>query len=154
MCILVVDDLEDCRAAFKVVLAHGGYEDVTVLDSAVAAFSFLRLEDPRAPAPHVMLVFLDIVMPGVDGINACERIRSDPRYADIPIVITTALDDIQSVESAFNSGATDYLTKPLKAVDLLACVRAKFALKAEVDRRNKRERELAQHVPFQFDALA
>ena len=150
MSILVVDDTEDCRAAFKVVLAHGGYREVTALESAVAAFSYLKLDDPLASALPLKLVFLDVVMPGIDGIQACKRIRRDPRYVDLPIVVTTALDDSQTVDNAFSYGATDYLTKPLKAVDLLACVRAKLALKAELDRRNARERELLQYVPFKF----
>jgi PleD family two-component response regulator len=96
------------------------------------------------------VILLDIVMPDMDGIQACARIRRDPRYAEIPIVMATAIDDLESVDNAFQCGATDYLTKPLKAVDLLACVRSNLKLKAERDMRNARERELAQHLPFSF----
>lgn len=150
MCILIVDDSEDCRSAFKTVLARGGYRDVVMAESAGVAFAFLGLHDPDAPRADVGLVLLDIVLPDLDGTKACERIRRDPRYADVPVVVTTALSDTRNMEGAFDCGATDYLTKPIKAVDLLACVRSKLALKAEFERRNARERELSMYMPFQF----
>jgi DNA-binding response OmpR family regulator len=65
-------------------------------------------------------------------------------------VMTTARSDMKTIDRAFKSGATDYLTKPLKAIDFLACVRAKLRLKAEFDRRDLLENELSKHVPFQF----
>jgi phosphoserine phosphatase RsbU/P len=150
MSILVVDDSEDGREIFGAVLAQGGYRDVTALDSAAAAFSYLALDTPSAAAADVKLIFLDVAMPDIDGFQACARIRSDSRYVDAPIVMTTALDDIQSVDQAFKCGATDYLTKPLKAVDLLACTRAKLKLRDDIERRNARERNLMQHEPFRF----
>jgi phosphoserine phosphatase RsbU/P len=150
MSILVIDDSEDGREIFEAVLWEGGYRDVIALDSAAAAFSFLTLEAPLVTAPNVELMFLDVAMPDIDGFAACARIRCDPRYVASPIVMTTGLDDIQSVERAFECGATDYLTKPLKAVDLLACTRAKLNLNAYIKGRNARECELMQHEPFRF----
>jgi PleD family two-component response regulator len=99
-------------------------------------------------------VLLDAVMPKMDGFEACAIIRSDPRYTDLPIIMTTALQDAESVDNAFRAGATDYLTKPMKSVDLLARVRSTLNLKVDLDRRKKRERELRQHEPFQFDDIA
>jgi phosphoserine phosphatase RsbU/P len=154
MSILVVDDNEDVRELFEAVLAEDGYLEVTTVESAAAAFSYLMLDAPSSAInPPVDLVLLDVVMPGVDGIEACARIRCDPRYSDIPIVMTTSLDDIGSVDRAFKCGATGYLTKPLKAVDLLACVRSTLKIKAEFDRRTAHERELVQHAPLCFDSL-
>ncbi len=152
MCILVVDDAEDGKDIFTAVLAKGGYNEVVALDSAATAFSFLGLETSRdTTMPPVKLELLDVVMPEVTGMQACARIRSDPRYANLPIVLTTALDDVESMENAFKSGATDYLTKPLKVVDLLACLHSNYKLSIELDRRNGLERELIQHAPFHFD---
>jgi sigma-B regulation protein RsbU (phosphoserine phosphatase) len=149
MSILVVDDSEEVRDIFEAVLAEGGYQGVMTADSAAAAFALLALDAPLKAVP-LDLVFLDVVMPGMDGIEACARIRRDPRYADVPIVMTTSLDTIESVDKAFANGATDYITKPLKVVDLMACVRSNMMLKADIDRRNALERELMQHVPFRF----
>jgi CheY-like chemotaxis protein len=153
MSILVVDDTEEVRDIFEAVLAEGGYTNVMTADSAAAAFSLLALDAPLAPMPMPLdLVFLDVVMPGMDGIKACVEIRRDSRYADIPIVMTTSLDNMESVDKAFQNGATGYLTKPLKVVDLMACVRSNMRIKADIDRRNALERELMQHVPFRFAA--
>jgi CheY-like chemotaxis protein len=151
MSILVVDDSEEVREIFEMVLAEGGYGEVMTADSADAAFGLLALDAPLAPQPMPLdLIFLDIVMPGMNGIEACAKIRSDSRYAEVPIVMTTSLDTIESVDKAFANGATDYVTKPLKVVDLMACVRSNMRLKADIDRRNAVERELMQHVPFRF----
>jgi sigma-B regulation protein RsbU (phosphoserine phosphatase) len=151
MSILVVDDNEDVRQHFEAALESGGHRGVIAVESAAAAFTFLKLDAPlTAGAPPVDLVLLDIVMPDIDGIQACLRIRLDPRYADVPIVMTTSLNDMESVDNAFQSGATAYLTKPLKAVDLLACVRSNLNLRTALAHRSARERELMQHAPFQF----
>ena len=87
-------------------------------------------------------MLLDIVMPEMDGVEACARIRNDPRYADLPIIMVTSLDDMNSLANAFVAGATDYVTKPVNRVELVARVRAALRLKQELDRRQAREREL------------
>jgi phosphoserine phosphatase RsbU/P len=152
MAILVVDDTEEVRDIFEAVLTEGGYPDIMMADSAAAAFALLALDAPHKTVP-VDVVFLDVVMPGMNGIEACARIRRDPRYAEVPIVMSTSIDTLEGVDKAFEHGATDYLTKPLKIVDLLACVRSNMRLKADIDRRNAIERELLQHKPFSFANL-
>jgi phosphoserine phosphatase RsbU/P len=152
MGILIVDDDNDTRKFFEILIAKDGHEDVVTAESAEQAFSHLALGSPvTASAPSRFdLIFLDVVMPDLDGIQSCARIRKDARYQSVPIVMTTARADVETIDRAFKSGATDYLTKPLKAVDLLACVRAKLRLKAEFDRRDTIEQEMARHVPFSF----
>jgi len=152
MAILVVDDSEDVRDIFEAVLMEGGYPDILMADSAAAAFRLLAFEAPHKTVP-VDVIFLDVVMPGIDGIEACARIRRDPRYAEVPIVMSTSVDTMEGVDKAFEHGATDYLTKPLKVVDLMACVRSNMRLKADIDRRNAIERELLRHAPFRFENL-
>ena len=90
----------------------------------------------------VDLIVLDVVMPETDGIEACARIRSDARYADVPIIMVTAVNAMDSLSSAFVAGATDYITKPFNRVELLARVRSALKIKAELDRRKARESEL------------
>ena len=87
-------------------------------------------------------MLLDIVMPEMDGVEVCARIRNDPRYADLPIIMVTSLDDMNSLANAFVAGATDYVTKPINRIELVARVRAALRLKQELDRRLAREREL------------
>lgn len=147
MRILVVDDAEDGRDIAQAMLLAAGYEDVSTVGSAADAYTFLAIGGPakREPAP-VDLVLLDIMMPEIDGIEACARIHQDPRCADLPIIMVTMLDDTESLGSAFLAGATDYITKPVNRVELLARVRSALRLKAELDRRKARELELLQFM--------
>jgi sigma-B regulation protein RsbU (phosphoserine phosphatase) len=73
------------------------------------------------------VILLDLVMPVVDGIEACARIRSDSRYSGIPIIMVTAVNDVDRLTDAFVAGASDYVTKPIVPADLLARVRATLA---------------------------
>jgi PleD family two-component response regulator len=142
MRILVVDDLEDSRELTEAALLSAGYNDVQTAESAWEAFKKLDLGRGFEESPTFDLVLLDIVMPEIDGIEACARIRSDVNYADTPIIMVTSLADMDSLANAFVAGATDYITKPVNRVELVARVRAGLKLKAELERRQMREREL------------
>jgi PleD family two-component response regulator len=142
MRILVVDDAEDSRDLTEAALLSAGYNDVVTAASAWETLKILDVGRITEGRPSVDLVLLDIVMPEIDGIEACARIRNDFRYADIPIIMVTSLDDMDSLANAFVAGATDYITKPINRVELVARVRAALKLKSELDRRQAREREL------------
>lgn len=145
MRILIVDDTEDGRDLAEAMLIAAGYEDISAVGSATEAYRFLEIGRPwtRQP-PAIDLVLLDIMMPGIDGIEACARIRSEQRYASVPIIMVTSLADADSLANAFVAGATDYITKPVNRIELLARVRSALKLKAELDRREAREHELLQ----------
>ena len=142
MKILVVDDQEDARDLTEGGLMSAGYTDLVTVASAWEALKYLDVGRTTDEAPAVDLVLLDIVMPEMDGIEACARIRNDARYADLPIIMVTSLDDMDSLANAFVAGATDYVTKPVNRIELVARVRAALKLKSELDRRQAREREL------------
>jgi phosphoserine phosphatase RsbU/P len=135
MKILVVDDSDDARDITAAALRSGGFSDLGSAASAAEAFDCLGIGKPEAPFP-ADLVLLDIVMPDVDGIQACAHIRSDERYADVPIIMVSSLDDAESVADALKAGANGYIAKPLNRGELVARVRAALQLKAEIDRRN------------------
>ncbi|MGJ5180141.1 response regulator [Bradyrhizobium oligotrophicum] len=153
MRILVVDDSEDGRDITEAMLLAAGYEQVTTAGSANDAYRVLGIGASSEPAT-VDLVLLDIVMPDVDGIEACARIRKDPRFASVPIIMVTALGDTDSLGNAFVAGATDYITKPVNRVELLARVRSALKLKAEFDRREAREAELTRLASRSVDHRA
>lgn len=147
MSILIVDDSEDSRDITEAALISAGYQNLISAASAWDAYKHLDIgKESSEGAVAIDIILLDIMMPEVDGIEACARIRNDPRYADIPILMVTALSDMESLANAFVAGANDYITKPVNRIELLARVRAALKLKAELTRRREREHELLNFV--------
>jgi len=152
MRILIVDDSEDSRDLTEAALLGAGYTDVVTAPSANDAYNILGIgKDADGATAAIDLILLDIVMPDVDGIETCARIRSDPRYGYIPVIMITALADMDSLANAFIAGANDYISKPLNRIELLARVRAALKLKAELARRQDREKELLTFVDNRGD---
>lgn len=154
MRILVVDDSEDSRDLTEGALLSAGYTDIVTAASGWEAFKILDIGRPADAEPTVDLMLLDIVMPELDGIEVCARIRNDPRYGDLPILMVTSLDDMSSLGNAFVAGANDYITKPVNRIELVARVRAALRLKQELDRRQERERELLSFLSSWGDRRA
>src|SRR5450432_311866 len=145
MRILIIDDTEDGRDIAEAMLAAAGYGIIKAVGSATEAYRFLGIDGPATQQPSAIdLILLDIMMPGIDGIETCARIRSEKRYSSVPIIMVTSLADADSLANAFVAGATDYITKPINRIELLARVRSALKLKAELDRREAREHELLQ----------
>lgn len=142
MRILVIDDSEDSRDITEGALLSAGYTDIVTATSGWEALKVLDIGRPTEEKPTIDVALLDIVMPEMDGVEACARIRNDPRYTDMPIIMVTSLDDMNSLANAFVAGATDYVTKPVNRIELVARVRAALKLKQELDRRQAREQEL------------
>jgi sigma-B regulation protein RsbU (phosphoserine phosphatase) len=144
MSILVVDDTIEVRDMLGVLLESAGYKDVLFAESAAAAFERLGMSG-SGPAPvDVDVILMDINMPGLDGVEACRRIKAAERFCDTPIIMVTAMAEAGFLEAAFAAGAADYLAKPINRVELLARMRSALKLKREMDRRKAREQELEQ----------
>lgn len=144
MSILIVDDSDDQRILIKQYLNVAGYKDVLLADSAESAFKILRLDDPSGPNIVVDLILMDIVMPGMDGIKACQAIRKNVYFEDIPIIMVSVLDDIKNLQKSFAAGAVDYIAKPVNKIEMVTRVRSMLRLKYEIDRRKSREKELIE----------
>lgn len=142
MRILVADDSENARDILRVTLQSGGFTDVTFSTSGQEALDALRDAEGRGQTFDIVL--LDIVMPDIDGIQACTQIRAMPRHASVPILMITSLSDMDTLAQAFAGGANDYVTKPFQRAELLARVRNAFRFKGELDRRGAREAELLE----------
>jgi phosphoserine phosphatase RsbU/P len=152
--ILVIDDSEDSRDLTEGALLSAGYTDVHTASSGWQALRILDVGSATDEKPVVDVALLDILMPEMDGVEVCARIRNDRRYADLPIIMVTALDDMNSLSNAFVAGATDYVTKPVNRIELIARVRASLKLKQELDRRQERERELLSFLSSWGDRRA
>jgi CheY-like chemotaxis protein len=120
--ILVVDDAE---ANVDILLAILKYYDVIPSTSGEDALALVKEE-------KVDLILLDILMPGMDGLEVCRRLKADPATMDIPVIFITVKNDEKSIEEAYESGGVDYVTKPFKPVELLARVRTQLTLRETI----------------------
>ncbi|MFJ3031182.1 MtrAB system response regulator MtrA [Rothia terrae] len=113
--ILVVDDDEALAEMVGIVLSQEGYESVfcTAGDQAVEAFEQHQPE----------LVLLDLMLPGMNGIEVCTELR---KVTEVPIIMLTAKSDTEDVVKGLEAGADDYIAKPFKPAELLARIRARL----------------------------
>ena len=142
MSILILDDDIHQRLLLQRILQAAGYREVTALDTPEKLFLLL---DPSQPTPletPVDLILTDLFMPGHSGIEVCQRLKETESLSEIPVIVVTASEDSVHLENAFAAGAIDYLTKPVKAIELRARVQSALRLKREMDRRRNREEEL------------
>lgn len=104
--VLVVDDEPVMRTITQSILQQNGFL-VHAADSAEDAL--LRIDEGLVPD----IVLLDVLMPGLNGFETCRLLRKQQRFEYLPIIMLTALDDQASIDEAYRSGATDFITKPL-----------------------------------------
>ncbi len=125
--ILIVEDSEDIRFLLRKRLEQRGH---TVLEAhdGLEALEILERED-------VALVLLDIMMPRLDGFQVLERLKANPKWRDIPVIVLSAISDMESVVKGIRMGADDYLTKPFKAALLYARVDTLLERKRAHDRK-------------------
>ena len=110
--VLIVDDVPDNLAVLHDALDAAGYTVLVATDGASAL--------QRAAQADPDIVLLDAVMPGIDGFEVARRLKAGPDTAHIPIVFMTGLTDTEHVLAAFDAGGVDYVTKPIRAPEVLA----------------------------------
>lgn len=118
--VLVVDDAKAGRDLLVGLLRGAGFARVEEAARGEEALA-------RLLSGGVDLVLLDLVMPGLDGFELCRRARAEPALEGLPILVQTALGQAEDRSRAFSAGATDYLTKPVNPVELVARVRIHLA---------------------------
>ncbi|MFA6283705.1 MAG: diguanylate cyclase [Desulfurivibrionaceae bacterium] len=145
MAILIVDDIPVNLMLLEEMLQQEGYTDIYCVRSGQEALEMLAAtEKDEAEEKRIDLILMDVMMPGMDGIETCQRIKAQDGLRDIPVIMVTVRDDDEALAQAFAMGATDYIIKPVKEIELLARVRAALKLKRETDRRKAREQELVE----------
>lgn len=130
--VLVVDDNEQ---NLELMLAYLEDVDCTTLSAAGGqeALDITREEKPD-------LILLDVMMPKMSGFEVCRCLKGDPGTSDIPIIMVTALNELDDIERAIDSGTDDFLSKPVNKLELLTRVKTMLKLK---DLTDKLERTLA-----------
>ena len=114
--VLVVDDEPDLLELVQYNLAAAGY-DVTCVGSGEEALAAVGLAQPD-------LVILDVLLPGMDGLDVCKTLKGDAQMAGIPVVMLTARGEEADIVTGLEIGADDYLTKPFSPRELLARIKA------------------------------
>lgn len=129
--ILVVDDIEANRRLLKAKL-EARYFDVVLAENGLQA-----IEAAKAELPAIIL--LDVMMPGLDGYETCRRLKNDPQTAHIPVVMVTALSEVEDRIKGLNAGAEDFLTKPVDDFALMTRIEALMRYNTVADELRGRE---------------
>src|SRR5262245_42098821 len=123
--VLVVDDILANVRLLEAKLSAEYFDVVTAMNGADA------LESVQRSRPDIVL--LDVMMPGIDGIEVCRRIKSNPQTQHIPVVMVTALDQPEDRVKGLEAGADDFLTKPVNDLALFCRVKSLVRLKMLTD---------------------
>ena len=124
--ILVVDDEIHNFDVIEALLFKDKYE-LKYASDGVQALELLSIIQPD-------LILLDVMMPGLDGIEVCRRIKSNPHVRHIPIVMATALDSKEDMASCLEAGADDFISKPISGLELRARVKSMLRISKKLSR--------------------
>ncbi|MGK7905229.1 MAG: response regulator [Hormoscilla sp.] len=130
--ILIVDDIPANLSVLSDALTNAGYK-VAVATNGDRALKMVKYNPPA-------LILLDVMMPGIDGFETCQRLKENPATQEIPVIFMTALSDTVDKVKGLNLGAVDYITKPFQQEEVLARIRVHLKL------RNLTETLAAQNV--------
>lgn len=120
--LLVVDDVQTDVLLLKALLGKEGY-GILVANNGQEALEVIRNENPD-------LILLDVMMPGMDGFEVAERLKSEEFRCEIPIIFLTALDDTQSIVNGFKLGVGDFISKPFRKEELMVRIKHQLSLVA------------------------
>ena len=143
--ILVVDDEEMNRNLIEAMLIPLGYEVIFAQNGIEA------LDKAREEYPDVVL--LDIMMPGMNGYEVAKRLKEGEETKIIPIVMVTALSELQDRVKALDAGADDFLTKPVDNIELRARINSLLKVKAYNDHMRNYQREFEDEVAKRTEQL-
>ncbi len=144
--LLIVDDEPQVRKLLETLLRHEGYETLSASNGEEA----LRLVAQQPPD----LVLLDIMMPGMDGYEVASQLKGNPATANIPIIMLSALSESSARVSGLETGAEEFISKPIERVELWLRVRNLLRLKAHGDQLQKHSQMLEQQLQQHTDEHA
>lgn len=110
--IMLVDDSTTILMMERMILSKGPYDLVVAKDGQEAV--------ERAPIERPDLILLDVMMPRLSGLDACRQLRRHDLTSRTPIIMVTTRGELESIETAFENGCNDYVTKPINGAELMA----------------------------------
>ncbi|AIQ49390.1 response regulator [Paenibacillus sp. FSL R7-0273] len=150
MKILIVDDNPTNVIIIREILKKEDYRNFITASSAKEMLKILGVgagSETQRPRPSdVDLILLDMMMPEMDGIEACRVVQQYDHLRDIPIIMVTAVGDSKKLAEALDAGAGDYVTKPINKVELMARIRLALRLKREKDWHNERDQRIKDEL--------
>lgn len=139
--ILIVDDVSQNLQLMGKMLEQEGYE-TTFATSGEQALD-------RVKTAHPDLILLDLMMPGINGIEVCKKLKANPDFCQIPIIFLTASNELENLVQAFKAGATDYIPKPFRQEEVLIRIETQLTnqrLKKQIEAQNQQlQAEIEAH---------
>lgn len=139
--ILIVDDVSQNLQLMGKMLEQEGYE-TTFATSGEQALE-------RVKTAHPDLILLDLMMPGINGIEVCKKLKANPDFCQIPIIFLTASNELENLVQAFKAGATDYIPKPFRQEEVLIRIETQLTnqrLKKQIEAQNQQlQAEIEAH---------
>ncbi len=134
--VLIVDDTPGNLAVLSDMLSEAGYRVLVAIDgqSAIEQIEYLQ--------PDIIL--LDVMMPGIDGFETCQRIKNNHTTSQIPIIFMTGLSELDDLLKGFGTGAVDYIVKPIRPAEVLARIDAQLLLARNL----QRAEDSLNHIAF------
>jgi len=141
--ILIVDDDQDIQRLLESHLKKLEVEKIYFADTAEKTYELLNINSLKSD-PVVDLIILDIVLGTENGIDICRKVKGNPVYQEIPIIMITAQKESEYLKEAFEAGAMDYIKKPVKKIEFMVRVNSAIKLRKETKARIEREKELLE----------
>lgn len=113
--ILIVDDSNTILMMERMILSKGPYELITAANGEEAV--------AKAKSEKPDLILMDVIMPQMNGFEACRRLRECEETKNTPIIMVTTRGEVQNMETGYESGCNDYVTKPINSTELMAKLR-------------------------------
>lgn len=142
--ILIIDDTPDNLRFLSDLLTRAGYAIRKVINGELG-IEAARLEPPD-------LILLDIMMPGINGYEVCERLKTSDRTYDIPVIFLSALDEELDKVQAFQIGAVDYITKPFQVVEVLARIETHLKISRLQNQLSQKNTQLQEEIAYRNSA--
>lgn len=142
--VLVVDDVPANLGVLIEFLGHTGFK-ILVAESGHGALEQLAYVKPD-------IILLDVVMPGMDGLEVCRRLKQEAATRDIPVIFMTALTETVDKVAGFEVGGVDYVTKPVQPEEVLARVRAHLEIRRLQSELEEKNRALARELAWRAEA--